>query len=369
MKVLFTGGGTGGHIMPIIAIGRELRIQSPSLQLHYIGPKTDFEALTKESFTNHAIASGKMRRYFDWRNFIDLPFKIPFSFLQAFFLLLLIRPKLVFSKGGTSSLPVTFSARILRVPVFLHESDVCPGLSNRITSKWAKKTFTSFQKTEFFKPQNVVVLGNPIRKELLQGDRKVSKGGMMNLTSNKPVVLILGGSQGAQAINELILSILNNLLAKYEVIHVTGRNTYKKVLLGSEAMLSDKNLWQQYHLYEFLNEVELKNAYASASIAISRAGAGSIFELATMGKPSILIPLPGSANDHQSKNAYQYAKSGAAIVIEQESLSPSYFMGEIENVLSKKENMVKSALKFAKPEAAAEIAKEILNYLNAYQKI
>jgi len=212
-------------------------------------------------------------------------------------------------------------------------------------------------------------LGNPIRKELLQGDRKVSKGGMMNLTSNKPVVLILGGSQGAQAINELILSILNNLLAKYEVIHVTGRNTYKKVLLGSEAMLSDKNLWQQYHLYEFLNEVELKNAYASASIAISRAGAGSIFELATMGKPSILIPLPGSANDHQSKNAYQYAKSGAAIVIEQESLSPSYFMGEIENVLSKKENMVKSALKFAKPEAAAEIAKEILNYLNAYQKI
>ena len=361
MRILFTGGGTGGHIMPIISVARELNKLSSKIELHYIGPKSSFKLTGQENFKNHSIAAGKMRRYFAWQNFIDLPFKIPFSFLQSFFALLLIRPKLVFSKGGTGSLPVTYCARILRIPVFMHESDVAPGLSNKITSRWAKKIFVAFEKTEYFDQSKTFVVGNPIRKELLGGDKEEAIK-FFNLTSQKPIILISGGSSGATAINEFILVVLNKLLQNYEVIHVSGPSNYKAVNIESKAILSNKPLEKYYHLYEFLNQVQLKNAYTIADIVVSRAGASNIFEIAAVGKPAILIPLPSSASNHQLKNAYQYAKSGAAIVIEQESLSLNYFLEKIDSVISKSEKMKEAALGFAKPDAAEKIASEILNF-------
>lgn len=350
--------------MPIIAVSRQLKRLYPegSLALHYIGPKDDFNLLLEENFKLHSIAAGKIRRYFSLQNITDALFKIPFSFLQSFFLLLFIGPQLVFSKGGTGSLPVTYCARLFKIPVFIHESDAVAGLSNKLASKWAKKIFISFEKTDYFNSANTMLAGNPIRKELLGANPEESKEAL-NLTSRKPVILFLGGSQGSRPLNEFILPILSSLLKKYEIIQVVGSKNYKEAQMQSKIFLSDKNLLSHYHIYKFLNEVELKNAYAAADIVISRAGAGNIFEIAAMGKPSILIPLPSSAKDHQAKNAYQYAKSGAAIVIEQESLSPNFFMGEIDNVISQSEKMKEAALKFAKPEAAETIAKEILNYL------
>lgn len=361
MKILFTGGGTGGHIMPLIAVGRELKKQMFEVELNYIGPKNDCLIMSKENFKTYAIVSGKIRRYFSFLNIIDLLFKIPFGFLQSFFLLLFIKPKIVFSKGGTGSLPTTYCARILKIPVFIHESDSVPGTSNKITSAWAKKIFTSFENTEYFNKDKVIVSGNPIRKDLLLGNKEEAKK-ELNLASEKPVILISGGSLGSQAINDFILLVLNNFVNNYEIIHIAGTNNYKRMVIESKAFLPDE-LEKHYHLYEFLNEVQLKNSYAAADIVISRAGASSIFEIAATGKPSILIPLPSSANNHQSKNAYQYVKSGACVVMEQENLSPNFFLGEIDNMLSVTEKMSEAALRFAKPEAAEMIAKSIINYI------
>ena len=363
VKIAFTGGGTGGHVMPIIAIGREIKKINPEFELHYVGPKNYCAELFKEGFISHPIISGKIRGYFSLLNAVDLLFKIPLSFAQSFFITLSVMPKLVFSKGGTGSLPVTFCAKILKIPVFIHESDSSPGKSNRITAKWAKKIFTSFEKTEYFNPQKIILAGNPIRKELLERKGEEAQK-IFNLSFKKPVVLISGGSLGSTAINDAIFSVLNKLLENYEVIHISGPGNYKKMIVGLRAFLG-KGLREHYHLYEFLNEVQLKNAYAVSDIIIGRAGASSIFETAALGKPSIIIPLPSSAHNHQLKNAYAYEKSGAAILKEQSNLGPNFFMGEIANVLSQKEKMKEAALRFAKPDAAEIIAKEIKEYLRS----
>src|SRR3989344_4721780 len=200
IKIVFCGGGSGGHLFPTIAVIREIRRLSSNerLELHYIGPedkKTHF-LLSQEDVNIHSIFSGKIRRYFSFENFTDVLFKIPYGFLQSFFLMLFINPKLVFSKGGSGSVPVTLSAGMLGNPVFLHESDSTPGLSNKITSKWAKKVFTSFPKTGYFNPSKIIITGNPILKELLEGDNTAAKE-IFGLTFENPVLLFWGGSQGA----------------------------------------------------------------------------------------------------------------------------------------------------------------------------
>ena len=369
MRILFTGGGTSGHLFPIIAITRELRrlYQKDNLKLYYIGPNDELGLLllSQENIKTYGIVSGKIRRYFSFQNIIDILFKIPLSFLQSFFLLLFLRPHLVFSKGGTGSIAVTFCARVLMIPVFLHESDMAPGLSNRITSRFAKKIFTSFKKTEYFSLSEAILVGNPIRKELLEGNSASAKE-VFNLTLQKPVILFMGGSQGSEAINNFVLEILNNILQYYEIIHVCGVKNYQKITSELIEIL-DKDLEKYYHLKASLDEVELKHAYAVCGLVVSRTGSGSIFEIAALGKPSILIPLPSSAGNHQSKNAYQYSQAGAGIVVEQDNLIPNFFLGRINYLFSQPEimeNMKKAALEFSKPLAAKAIAREILEYVN-----
>jgi len=368
MKILFTGGGTGGHIMPLVAIVRELRRIYPKkdLQFYYMGPKDEFGLilLAQEDFIIKKIISGKIRRYFSFNNFVDILFKIPFGIIQSFFLLISIKPDLVFSKGGSGSIAVTYSARILRIPVFIHESDVVPGLSNQATSKWAKKIFISFEKTEYFDPNKTTLIGNPIRKEILEGDKQIAVE-IFNLTLSKPIFLIIGGSQGAETINDFVLRILNDLLKDYEVIHVTGSSNLKQTSAEAQVVV-DKNLERYYHPIGFLDEEKTKHAYKVADLIISRSGSGSIFEIAANGKPSILIPLPSAAGDHQSKNAYTYSETGASIVIEQQNLTPNFFMENIQLLFlhpEKLEEMKQSALIFAKPLAARAIAREILEFL------
>jgi len=368
MKILFTGGGTGGHIFPIVAVVREIRRIYPkkNLEFYYMGPKDEFGLilLSQEDFIIKKIISGKIRRYFDWRNFIDILFKIPIGVLQSFFWLLFHRPDLVFSKGGSGSIAVTYSARILRIPVFLHESDVVPGLSNQTTSKWAKKIFISFPKTEYFDPKKTILIGNPIRKEVLEGDKQKASE-IFSLTLSKPILLIVGGSQGAETINDFILRTLNDLLKDFEIIHVTGTQNIKDTSAEAQVVI-DENLDRYYHPIGFLDEERIKHAYKAADIIISRSGSGSIFEIAGNGKPSILIPLPSAAGDHQSKNAYAYSETGAAEVLEQENLTPNFFMEKIQLLFlhpEKLEEMKQSALAFAKPLAARALAREILEFL------
>jgi len=368
MKILFTGGGTGGHVFPIVAIVREARRIYPKkdLEFYYLGPKDEFGLilLQQEDFIIKTIISGKLRRYFSWQNFIDILFKIPFGIIQSFFLLLKIKPDLVFSKGGSGSISVTYSARLLRIPVFLHESDVAPGLSNQRTSKWAKKIFVSFPKTEYFDPKRTTLTGNPIRKEVLDGDKEKA-GELLNLTFSKPIFLVMGGSQGAEAVNDFVLRILNDLLKNYEIIHMTGRENMKETEAEAQVVM-DKDLSRYYHPVGFLDEEKMKHAYKAADLIISRSGSGSVFEIAAIGKPSILIPLPSAAGDHQSKNAYAYAETGAAEVLEQDNLTPNLFMEKIQLLFlhpEKLEQMRQAALAFAKPLAARAIAREILEFL------
>jgi len=376
MKILFTGGGTGGHVFPIVAIAREIRriypktTQGVPLEFYYLGPKDDFSLilLSQEDFIIKTIISGKVRRYFSFQNFIDILFKIPLGFIQSFFLLLANRPDLVFTKGGSGSIAVTYSARFLRIPVFIHESDIVPGLSNQITAKWAKKVFVSFPKTEYFNPKKIILTGNPVRKEIFEGDKQAAAE-LFNLTLSKPIFLIMGGSQGAETINDFILSILNNLLKDYEIIHVTGTQNLKEVSAEAQVIEGPEgypDLDRYYHPVGFLDENKVKHAYKAADLIISRSGSGSIFEIAANGKPSILIPLPSAAGDHQSKNAYAYAQTGAAIVIEQENLTPNFFVENIQLLFlhpEKLEQMRDSALGFSKPLAARAIAREILEFL------
>lgn len=369
IKILFTGGGSGGHLFPIIAIAREIRRLSDdeNIKLHYIGPKDkkNLFLLTQENIKIHSISSGKIRRYFSFQNIVDIAWNIPLGFLQSFFLLLFIRPRLVFSKGGSGSLMVTMCARMLGIPVFLHESDTSPGLSNRYTCKWAKKIFISFPKTEYFDLSKTILVGHPILKELTEGNNESAKE-IFNLTFQKPILLFWGGSQGAQIINDFVLNMASDLVKEYEVIHICGRKNHQQVEAESKVVLN-KDEEPYYHLWEYLDEIPLKHALKVSNFIISRAGAGSIFEIAACGKPSILIPLPTSANNHQSKNAYEYARNKAALVIEQENLNPHFFLAKINYLFAhpqELEEMKNSALQFSKPLAAKAIAREILEYLN-----
>ena len=367
MKILFCGGGTGGHLFPIIAIARELRrlAAHQEITLHYIGPSDPLSLilLEQENFKIYTIASGKIRSYFSFQNIIDVAFNIPLGFLQSFFYLAWIRPRLVFCKGGTGAAVVVACASILGIPIFLHESDTVPGSSNKLAYKWAKKVFISFQKTAYFDLSKTILTGNPIEKELLEGSSQAAAE-IFDLTFEKPILLFLGGSQGSQAINDFVLTMVNDLLQYYEVIHVCGKKNYRQVQAEAEVVMN-KELEKYYHVEDFLNEIKLKHAYKVADFIISRAGSGSIVEIAALGKPSILIPLPSAANDHQSINAYEYAKTGAAIVMEQENLNPHLFLSKITSLLENPEQLAKmknSALAFAKPLAGKAIAREILEY-------
>lgn len=368
MKILFTGGGTGGHIYPLVAVIRELRRMTlkESLELFYIGPKDELSAilLRQEDVIVENIPGGKIRRYFSFENFVDIFLKIPFDFIKSFYLLSKIKPAVILSKGGTGSLPVCYCARIFKIPVLIHESDVIPGLSNRIVSQWARKIFISFPKTEFFDLNKVIVTGNPVRKELFDGDENSAKD-ILGLVYDKPIMLFWGASSGAEFINDFVLSVFNELLKNFEIIHVTGKKNLDSVTKESEVVIN-RDLEKYYHAIGFLDEEKLKAVYAVTDFAISRAGSGSIFELASAGIPSILVPLPTASANHQAKNAYDYASTGAGIVLEQTNLTHNFFLDKINYLFSHPEvleNMKTQALRFSKPLAAKAVAREIIEYL------
>lgn len=368
ITIIFTGGGTGGHLTPLVSVIREIKKQDTqeNLSLVYLGPKNSLasELLLPEKVIMRQIVPGKIRRYFSWQNIIDITWGIPVGFLQSVFWLLVTRPKLVFSKGGSGSYVVCLAARLLDIPVFVHESDSVPGLSNKKVSQWARKIFTSFPETEYLNERGGLLVGNPIRQELMSGDIVEAKK-MFRIESGKPVILFSGGSQGAQTINEFLISILEDILQHHEVIHLCGPKNYQKAVTDSTAALQfNPGLKSSYHLYDLLNEVELKNAYSASDLIIARAGSASIFEIAALGKPSVLIPLPTAAGNHQSKNAYQYSNTGAGITIEQANLTPHFFIGQIDELLLNREKIKPIAQSFAKPHAAQKIAEEIITFLN-----
>lgn len=365
MKIVFTGGGTAGHIFPILAIIREIRniYQGSDLKIYYAGPKNKHGEvlLAQENVKVANILCGKIRRYFSFKNIADI-LKVPVGIIQSVFWLFFTAPDVVFSKGGYGSFPIALAAGFLRIPFILQESDIAPGLTSKITSRWALEIFTSFPDTEYFPKDKTICLGNPIRLSLLGGNKAEAQK-MFNL-HQKPLILVLGGSQGSQTINQIIIEVLPDILSRFEIIHQTGIANQKQAQAEANIVLK-KEQQQYYHCFAFLNEKQLKNALSASDLVISRAGSGAIFEIADAGKPMILIPLMGSAQDHQIKNAYKVSDLGSAEVIEEQNLKPHLFIQQLKALFDSPETlsiMAENSKMFSRPKATTIIA----NYLNEY---
>jgi UDP-N-acetylglucosamine--N-acetylmuramyl-(pentapeptide) pyrophosphoryl-undecaprenol N-acetylglucosamine transferase len=339
--------------------------------MSYLGPKDNFckVVLSKEGIRVRRILSGKIRRHMDpltlIQNAIDTCIKLPLGMIQAFFVLFVVNPDIIYSKGGYGSFPVVVSAKILGIPVFLQESDIVPGLASRQVSKYAAGIFVSFSKTEFFPARKMIVVGNPVRQEIMAGS-KTEATAAFNLRGGRPLILIIGGSQGAQRINDKILDAMPTLLNDYELIHVTGPKNFDQIVKESKITVKPDQL-AYYHPLGFADERTIANAYAAADLIISRAGAGSIFEIAAVKKPSVLIPLPEAAQNHQMKNAYAYAQNGAALVVEENNFTNHLFLEKIHDLFAAPETlaaMSEAAAQFARPAAGTAIAEHIVNYAN-----
>ncbi len=368
MKILFTGGGTGGHFYPIVAIIRETKriIEEEKLlnsTLYYIGPNNfGHEILKKEGVETIEIISGKLRRYASAQNFFDI-FRVIVGVLKAFFVLFSMMPDVIFSKGGYGSLPVVLVAIIYRIPLIIHESDSVPGVVNAFAARFASRVAVSFESTLKLLPKKSLIglVGNPVRQQILGGSREAANEELV-IFAKRFVVLVMGGSQGSQILNSTLVGAIKELAREFEIIHQTGEALFQDAKGEISVILSKEDL-VFYHPYAFFDDRTLRNAYAAADIIVSRAGAGSIFEIAAVGKPAILIPLKNSAQEHQKNNAYEYANRGAAIVIEEENLTPNVFLNEIKKLAadeSRRKIMSEQAALFAKVNAAEVIAKEIL---------
>ncbi|MCI0542432.1 UDP-N-acetylglucosamine--N-acetylmuramyl-(pentapeptide) pyrophosphoryl-undecaprenol N-acetylglucosamine transferase [bacterium] len=379
MKIAFTGGATGGHFYPILAIiealeqiEEEKRLLPAELYFISVSPY-DKRALFEKNVEYVEIKTGKMRRYFSFKNITDLPLTF-FAILKAIRLVYKIFPDVVFGKGGYGSFPTLLAARIFRIPVIIHESDALPGRVNLWAGKFAKAVAISYpEAAKLFPEEKVVVTGNPIRKEILY-PLKEGSASFLGLEEGRPTILVLGGSQGARVINEAILDALPVLLPKYQIVHQVGEKNKEEIESRLEGVLSQvpEEARGRYKMYPYLNDLALRMAAGAATIVISRSGS-TIFEIASWGKPSILIPLTKEAGNPQTKNSYHYSRTGAALVVEEPNLTPHLIAAEVDRILNNKvlyEKMATAALKFGEHNATAadKIARELLRVAYEHEK-
>lgn len=371
-RILFTGGGSGGHIYPLVAVLEELYSLAAQggfqFKAYYIGPSHSLtKELAEKGVKIWSITSSKRRAYASIENILDI-LKFIFSLFEAFVKIYILMPDVVFSKGGPGALAVVVMARFYHIPVIIHDSDAVPGLTNRASARFAQKIGISFDSAAqyFTAKEKLALVGNPIRPDFLRNLPSQSLGRMhFQFNPQDKMVLILGGSLGSVRINDFILDNLADMLFLAQVVHQVGVKNVEQVKTEASVMLqeTDPLAKHRYRIISFLEVEEMKHALAAADVVISRASAGAIFELAAFGKPAILIPLEESANGHQKANAYEYARTGAAIVIEEPNLLNTLFMNQLRDLLGSPETlkaMSEAARSFARPKAGQKIAEEIL---------
>lgn len=329
-KIIMTGGGTAGHVTPNIALMPALK--EAGYEIEYIGSINGMEKelIEAQNIPYHGISSGKLRRYFDWKNFSD-PFRVVKGYGQAKRLMKKLKPDVVFSKGGFVSVPVVLAAKHCHIPAIIHESDITPGLANKIAIKGAKKVCCNFPETLKYLPSDKAILtGSPIRRELFSGDEKKALEYCNFADHDKPVLLIIGGSLGSKVVNEAVRKILPELLKDFYVIHLCGKGNLDNSLTGLLG----------YAQFEYANK-ELTDMFALADIAISRAGANSICELLALHKPNILIPLSAAASrGDQVLNAKSFKKQGFSYVIEEENLDDKILLNAVHDVYSNRDSYI-----------------------------
>jgi len=320
-KIIFTGGGTAGHVTPNLALMDAL---AGRYEMEYIGSYQGIEKelVEKAGITYHGISSGKLRRYFDWKNFTD-PFRVLKGFREAKKLMRSQKPDLVFSKGGFVAVPVVIAAKKAGVPVIIHESDMTPGLANKLCISSADKICVNFPETLKYLPEDKAVLtGSPIRKELFQGDRLRGLQ-FCGFGTEKPVILVVGGSTGAAALNEAVWNLLPTLLKRFQIVHLCGKGKSNPAYDGTEG----------YVQFEYVNK-ELRDIFAACSLVISRAGANAICELLALKKPNILIPLTAAASrGDQILNAESFEQQGYSYLLKEEELTNETLLTAINEVV------------------------------------
>ena len=328
-RIVLTGGGTAGHVTPNIALLPELKKQG--YEVHYIGSKNGIEKDLMKEFDvpYYGISSGKLRRYFDVKNFTD-PFRVLHGCKEAASILKKLKPDVVFSKGGFVTVPVVWAAARQKIPAIIHESDMTPGLANKLCIRYASKVCTNFPETVNMFPEGKAVLtGSPIRKELFSGN-KLQGLDFCGFTINKPVILIIGGSLGSAVINDAVRSILPQLLEKFQVIHLCGKGKLDESLKDTKG----------YVQFEYIKK-ELSDLLDAADIVISRAGANAICELLALKKPNILIPLSAAASrGDQILNASSFEHQGYSLVLREEELHSESLMSAISKVYDRRKEFI-----------------------------
>ena len=329
--IVLTGGGTAGHVTPNIALIPKL--QEKGFQISYIGSYNGIEkSLIQElGIPYYGISSGKLRRYFDIKNFSD-PFRVLKGYSQAKKLMKQLKPDVVFSKGGFVTVPVVLAAKKRKIPAIIHESDMTPGLANKLCLSSATKICCNFPETVSTLPADKAVLtGTPIRQELLHGDKEAARN-FCGFSSDKPVLLVIGGSLGAASVNENVRKILPELLKEFQVIHLCGKGKTDSSLEHTAG----------YVQYEYIKE-ELPDLFALADIVISRAGANAICELNALAKPNLLIPLSANASrGDQILNARSFERQGYSMVLEEEEITESVLMDSIHKLYENRNSYIEA---------------------------
>ena len=375
MKILLAGGGTGGHFYPVIAVAESLKKIAKAerfidVEMYYMAPSPyDERLLFENSIVFRRSYAGKIRRYFSIKNIFDY-FKTAVGVMKAVADVWSIYPDVVFGKGGYASFPALFAARLLRIPVVIHESDSKPGRVNAWAGKFAKKVAVSYESAaKYFPAGTVAHTGNPVRPEIMDpitADPQKFFGFDVSL----PTVLILGGSQGSKKINDSLLDILPELVEECSIVHQTGKANFKEASETANVILKDNPNKNHYKPFAYLNVLALRMAAGASSIVISRAGS-QIFEIALWKKPSIIIPIPEEVSHDQTSNAFAYAATGACSVIEESNLTPHVLLAEIRRILENptiSSKMITATQTFAVRDAADKIAREIINIALSHEK-
>lgn len=380
MKIVFTGGGTGGHFYPLIAVAEEINHLADENKLvdvelfYFSNSPFDERALFENQITFKKVSAGRRRVYKGFiakiLNFLDFS-KMGIGIIKAIFSLYSVYPDVIFSKGGFASFPTLFAARILRIPVVIHESDTVPGRVNLWAKKFAKRIAIAHpESAEYFPEEKTALVGIPIRR-LLHNVSHSGAAKYLGLEENLPTILVIGGSSGAKRINQLVLDSLLDLVVDYQIIHQTGKNEFSEIEGSASVILEKSPFKERYRPFQFLTEAGMKQAAGLASLIISRAGSTSIFEIALWGKPSIVIPIPESISRDQTSNAISYSKTGAAVMMEEANLTPHLLTAEVKRILSSEkiiEEMSSAAKSFAKPDAAKTIAEELLRIAVSHEE-
>lgn len=362
MRIVLVGGGTGGHFYPLMAVAESLRERDQGegreTELFYLGPDAySAESLQALNIKFVYCPAGKKRNYFSLLNYFD-SFKIAFGILVAFVKLLKLYPDAVFSKGGYTSVPVTIAASLLRIPVVIHESDAVPGKANKLASRYARIIGTAHDEVvEFFPKEKVINVGMPIRKVFMQPI--TDPYAVLGITKDRPVILVTGGSSGAERLNDFVLAALPKLLSTYTVLHQVGDKNVEKVSRTATSLFTDQSPLANYYLFGHLSQEKFAAAFQSADLIVSRAGSTTLFEIALNNKPAIVVPIPETVSHDQRSNAYAYARATGAVVLEEHNLSDDILVAEITRILGDKQTyqeMVEGTKSLTSDQAAYKLA-------------